>query len=89
MGTYRIVQDRRTPAGGKTSRLLGRNGYGLWGPGAYVEQFVWYDDAMRQDDYVIGGCIYAISPTAGWESYDIRGPAAMVLGQYLSVHAPA
>ncbi len=64
-------------------------GYGLWGPGAYVEQLVWYDDAMRQDDYVLGGCIYAISPTAGWESYDIRGPAAMVLGQYLSVHAPA
>jgi hypothetical protein len=65
------------------------NGYGLWGPGAYVEQLVWYDDAMRQDDYVIGGCIYAISPTAGWESYDIRGPVSMVLGQYLSVHAPA
>jgi hypothetical protein len=64
------------------------NGYGLWGPGAYVEQLVWYDEAMRQDDYVIGGCIYAISPTAGWESYDIRGPAAMVLNQYLGVHAP-
>ncbi len=65
------------------------NGYGLWGPGAYVEQLVWYDNAMRQDDYVLGGCIFAISPTAGWESYDIRGPAAAVLGQYLSVHAPA
>jgi hypothetical protein len=65
------------------------NGYGLWGPGAYIEQLVWYDQAMRQDDYVIGGCIYAMSPTAGWETYDIRGPAASVLGQYLSVHAPA
>jgi hypothetical protein len=65
------------------------NGYGLWGPGAYVEQLVWYDEAMRQDDYVIGGTIYAISPTAGWETYDIRGPAAMVLGQYFSVHAAA
>jgi hypothetical protein len=65
------------------------NGYGLWGPGAYVEQLVWYDEAMRQDDYVLGGCIFAISPTAGWESYDIRGPVSVVLGQYLSVHAPA
>ena len=65
------------------------NGYGLWGPGAYVEQLVWYDQAMRQDDYVLGGCIFAISPTGGWETYDIRGPAASVLGQYLSVHAPA
>jgi hypothetical protein len=65
------------------------NGYGLWGPGAYIEQLVWYDNAMRQDDYVIGGTIYALAPTAGWESYDIRGPASMVLEQYLSVHAPS
>ena len=64
------------------------NGYGLWGPGAYIEQLAWYDEAMRQDDYVIGGTIYALAPTAGWESYDIRGPASMVLEQYLSVHAP-
>ena len=64
------------------------NGYGLWGPGAYVEQLAWYDEAMRQDDYVIGGTIYALAPTSGWESYDIRGPASMVLEQYLSVHAP-
>jgi hypothetical protein len=65
------------------------NGYGLWGPGAYIEQLVWYDNAMRQDDYVIGGTIYALAPTAGWESYDIRGPASMVLEQYLSVHTPS
>ncbi len=65
------------------------NGYGLWGPGAYIEQLAWYDEAMRQDDYVIGGTIYALAPTAGWESYDIRGPASMVLEQYLSVHAPS
>lgn len=63
-------------------------GYGLWGPGAYVEQLVWFDEAMRQNDYVIGGCIYAMAGSADWESYDILGPAAMVLQQYLSVHAP-
>jgi hypothetical protein len=65
------------------------NGYGMWGPGAYIEQLAWYDEAMRQDDYVIGGTIYALAPTAGWESYDIRGPASMVLEQYLGVHAPS
>jgi hypothetical protein len=64
------------------------NGYGLWGPGAYIEQLVWYDNAMRQDDYVIGGTIFALAATSGWESYDILGPAAGVLQQYLSVHAP-
>jgi hypothetical protein len=64
-----------------------QNGYGLWGPGAYIEQLVWYDEAMRQDDYVIGGCIYAMAASQGWESYDILGPAAAVLQQYLSVHA--
>jgi hypothetical protein len=65
------------------------HGYGLWGPGAYVEQLVWYDNAMRQDDYVLGGTIFALAPTAGWETYDILGPCAGVLQQYLSVHAPA
>lgn len=64
------------------------NGYGMWGPGAYVEQLVWYDEAMRQNDYVVGGCIYVLAGSQGWESYDILGPAASVLEQYLSVHAP-
>ena len=64
------------------------NGFGLWGPGAYIEQLVWYDNAMHQDSYVVGGCIFAMAASAGWESYDILGPAAAVLQQYLSVHTP-
>jgi hypothetical protein len=69
-------------------RFWAETGFGLWGPGAYVEQLVWFDEAMRHNDYVIGGCIYAMAASQGWESYDILGPAAMVLEQYLSVHAP-
>lgn len=65
------------------------NGYGLWGPGAYIEQLVWFDEAMRQDSYVLGGCIFALAGSNDWQSYDILGPAASVLEQYLSVHAPA
>jgi len=65
------------------------NNYGLWGPGAYIEQLVWYDQAMQQNDYVLGGCIYAMAGSASWESYDILGDAARVLQQYLQVHAPA
>lgn len=65
------------------------NGYGLWGPGAYIEQLVWYDNAMRQNDYVVGGCIFVMASSDGWQSYDILGPAAAVLQQYLSVHTPA
>lgn len=64
------------------------NGYGLWGPGAYVEQLVWYDEAMRQDSYVLGGCVYAVGTSQQWLSYDISGPTLGVLEQYLSVHTP-
>lgn len=64
------------------------NGFGLWGPGAYIEQLVWYDEALRQDDYVIGACIYGLATSSQWLSYDISGPALGVLKQYLSVHAP-
>lgn len=66
-----------------------QNGYGLWGPGAYVEQLVWYDQAMQHNDYVIGGCIYALAASQGWQSYEIGGVIVGVLEQYLSVHAPA
>jgi len=65
------------------------NGYGLWGPGAYVEQLVWYDQAMQQDEYVIGGAIYALAASQGWHSYEIGGVVTQVLKQYLSVHAGA
>ena len=65
-----------------------QNGYGLWGPGAYIEQLAWFDNAMRQDEYVVSGCIHALAASAGWESYDIYGPAAGVLLQYLKVHTP-
>ena len=65
------------------------NGFGLWGPGAYIEQLAWFDEAMRQDNYVLGGCIFSLAGSDGWQSYDILGPAAAVLKQYLSVHAPA
>ncbi len=66
-----------------------QTGYGLWGPGAYVEQLVWYDQAMQQDDYVIGGCIYALAASHGWQSYDITGEVVGILEQYFSVHAPS
>lgn len=92
LGVDGLVADRPGPreAGGwqHFQEYWAQHGYGLWGPGAYVEQLVWYDRAMQQDDYVIGGCIYAMAASQGWESYDIAGPAASVLQQYLQVHAP-
>jgi len=93
LGVDGLVQNRPGPPDGRGWQdfqgYWAEQGYGLWGPGAYVEQLVWFDEAMRQDDYVIGGCIYALAASAGWESYDILGMAAGVLQQYLSVHAPA
>lgn len=93
LGVDGLVQNRPGPPEARGWQEFqgywAENGYGLWGPGAYVEQLVWYDNAMRQDDYVIGGTIYALAPTGGWETYDIRGACAGVLQQYLSVHAPA
>lgn len=92
MGVDGLVAERPGPSDARGwqdfQSYWAENGYGLWGPGAYVEQLVWYDAAMRQDDYVIGACIYGMATSAQWFSYDITGPAANVLKQYLSVHAP-
>lgn len=92
LGVDGLVGNHPGPADGKGWQDFqgwwAQNGFGLWGPGAYIEQLVWFDNAMRQDDYVISGCIYAMAASAGWESYDILGPAAGVLQQYLTVHKP-
>jgi len=93
IGVDGLVGDREGPAdagGWQDFQSYWRdNGYGLWGPGAYIEQLAWFDEAMRQDSYVLGGCIFALAASDGWQSYDILGPAAGVLHQYLTVHAPA
>ncbi len=93
LGVDGLVGNHPGPPDGKGwqdfQEYWAQNGFGLWGPGAYIEQLVWFDNAMRQDEYVLSGCIYAMAASAGWESYDILGPAAGVLEQYLSVHAPS
>ena len=87
-----VANDRPGPANAAGwqdfQQYWSENGYGQ-GPGAYIEQLVWFDEAMRQDDYVIGGCIFALAGSSGWHSYDILGQAARVLQQYLSVHVGA
>jgi hypothetical protein len=93
LGVDGLVTDRPGPPDAMGwqdfQQYWAETGYGLWGPGAYVEQLVWYDAAMRHDNYVVGGCIFVMAASDGWQSYDIIGPAAAVLQQYLSVHAPA
>ncbi len=56
--------------------------------GFYVEQLAWYDAELHKDDYVIGASIFVLAGPAGWESYEIGGPALSILRQYLSVHPP-
>ena len=90
LGVDGLVADRPGPPDARGwqdfQSYWAENGYGMWGPGAYIEQLAWYDEAMRQDEYVVGGAIYAMAASSGWESYDILGPAGAVLQQYLTVH---
>ena len=57
-------------------------------PGNYTEQLAWYDASLQQDDYVLGGAIFAAAASPGWESYEILGDGGVepFLKQYLSVH---
>ncbi|MDX1522768.1 MAG: hypothetical protein R3264_14160, partial [Anaerolineae bacterium] len=63
-------------------------------PGVYMDQLIWYDENLQQDDYIKGAAIFlAGTNDEQWESYDILGPDAgrmsELLMQYLSVHPPA
>ena len=90
LGVDGLVTNRPGPQGAQGwkhfQEYWAQHGYGSWGPGAYAEQLAWYDQAMQQDSYVIGGCIFALAGSPGWESYEIGGKVESVLHQYLSVH---
>jgi hypothetical protein len=38
----------------------------------YIQQLTWYDNQLRQDDYVIGFAVFTAGPmNDDWKSYDI------------------
>lgn len=62
-------------------------------PGVYMDQLIWYDQNLQQDEYVKGAAIFlAGTNDSQWESYDIighnAGRMADLLLQYLAVHPP-
>ncbi len=62
-------------------------------PGVYMDQLIWYDQNLQQDDYVKGSAIFlAGTNDPQWTSYDIighdAGRMADLLLQYLEVHPP-
>ncbi|MCY3901903.1 MAG: hypothetical protein OXF76_01970 [Caldilineaceae bacterium] len=90
LGVDGLVTNRPGPANAlgwqHFQEYWAQHGFGSWGPGAYAEQLVWYDQAMQQDSYVLGGCIFSLAGSPGWESYEIGGLVESVLHQYFSVH---
>ncbi len=36
----------------------------------YVEEMIWYDTKLREDDYVIGVALFTVGPTSSWQGYD-------------------
>jgi hypothetical protein len=36
----------------------------------YVEEMIWYDTKLREDDYVVGAALFTIGPTSAWQDYD-------------------
>lgn len=60
-------------------------------PGVYMDQLIWYDQNLQEDDYIKGAAIFlAGANDSQWETYDLLGPNAgrlsQLLIQYLEVH---
>ena len=36
----------------------------------YVEEMIWYDTKLREDDYVVGAAMFSIGTFANWRDYD-------------------
>ena len=91
IGVDGLVGNRPGPEGAGWQDFSGywdELGMGKDAPGNYTEQLAWYDASLQQDDYVLGGAIYAAAASPGWESYEILGDGGVepFLKQYLSVH---
>ena len=91
IGVDGLVGNRPGPEGAGWQDFSGywdELGMGKDTPGNYTEQLAWYDTSLQQDDYVLGGAIYAAAASPGWESYEILGDGGVepFLKQYLSVH---
>jgi len=71
-----------------------------WDPGAqggwrsftdaqgYLDQLIWYDQNLQQDDYVVGATIFCwgtLDPT--WDTFDISGEMVGLLANYLKEQA--
>lgn len=62
-------------------------------PGVYMDQLIWYDENLQQDDYIKGAAIFlAGTSDEQWQSYNLLGQGAgrmiELLTQYLAVHPP-
>ena len=91
LGVDGLVGNRPGPQGragmAALSNLLGAERLRFLGSRAHMwNSWSGMIKAMQQDSYVLGGCIYALAASPGWESYEIGGHVESVLHQYLSVH---
>jgi hypothetical protein len=88
-GVDGLVGDRPGPPGNGWKDFAGywqELGMGPDAPGNYVEQLAWYDGELQLDDYVVGATVFAMTAFDEWRSYEVKGEAAEILHQYLSVH---
>jgi hypothetical protein len=88
-GVDGLIRDRPGPLGQgwqDFARYWARLGMGWDTPGNYIEQLAWYDSELQLDGYVLGAAIFAMTAFKQWKSYELRGEAAQILQQYLSVH---
>ena len=57
-------------------------GWGQTGVDAFINQLAWYDEGVRQDNYVLGFTVFTAGPVAQWGPYDI-GPILPRMADYV------
>ncbi len=53
-------------------------------PQDYLRQLAWYDDHIRQEDLIVGACIFCVHDQSGdWTTFDVRGEMLDLLQNYM------
>ncbi|MBK8902930.1 MAG: hypothetical protein IPM53_17200 [Anaerolineaceae bacterium] len=80
-----VLGDRPGPAGkgwADFQEYAVSQGWGRNGIEAFINQLAWYDNGVRQDDYVLGFTVFTAGPVAQWGPYDI-GPVLPRMADYV------
>lgn len=57
-------------------------------PNAYLNELIWYDSLLKEDDYVVGAAIFGLGMTSDWNDFELAPEMTDLLINYITGGMP-